>query len=284
MPNPRTEVTAAALDGLLYAGGGLQAGGGATDEVDVYNPTADKWSRSVPFPEPLHHTSLVASGGRLYLIGGYRADGSASAKVWSRTAGEKTWRAEPPLRTARGAFGAAVDSGGRIHVFGGASRFEPLGRLVATNEVMDPRQGFWRALGDMPGPRDHLTAAAVGNTIVVIGGRDLSYTKNMRRVDIFNARTNAWRSGPELRKARGGIAAAAVGSLVCVFGGEDPSGTFPQVECLDVRHGEWRKAPDLPTSRHGLGAAQIEDRVYVVGGGPRPGISVSGANEVLRVG
>jgi N-acetylneuraminic acid mutarotase len=283
MPAPRTEVAAAALDGFIYTAGGLLRSGNATDEVDVYNPAVDKWSASIPLPEPLHHTSLVATAGRLYVIGGYRADGSATEKVWSRGPDDRTWRHEPPLRTPRGAFGAAADAGGRIYVFGGASRFEPLGRLVPTTEMFDPRQGFFRMLGEMPQPRDHLAAASVGNTILAIGGRDLSYAKNTARVDIFNARTNSWRRGPELRKARGGIAAAAVGTLVCVFGGEDPSGTFPKVECLDVRHGRWREGPDLPTPRHGLGAAEIEDRVYVVGGGPRPGISVSGANEVLEV-
>jgi hypothetical protein len=55
------------------------------------------------------------------------------------------------------------------------------------------------------------------------------------------------------------------------------------VEYLDVRHGGWMEGPDMPTPRHGLGAAKIGDRVYVIGGGSRPGISVTGADEVLML-
>jgi hypothetical protein len=41
----------------------------------------------------------------------------------------------------------------------------------------------------------------------------------------------------------------------------------------------------MPTARHGLGAVHIEedDMIYVIGGGPKPGLSVTGANEVFHV-
>ena len=41
--------------------------------------------------------------------------------------------------------------------------------------------------------------------------------------------------------------------------------------------------PDVPTPRHGLGVAAAGRRVYVVAGGPRPGLFVSDANEVLML-
>jgi len=283
LPFPRTEVTVAALDGKVYVGGGLMSNGQATNRVDVYDPAANTWAVSVSFPAPLHHTSLLAANGRLYLVGGYRADGTATAKVWSRAPGEPTWRAEPSMPTARGAFVGVVDGAGRIHAIGGASRYEPLGHLIDVHEVFDPVAKTWTTAAPMPAPRDHAAGALIGNTIVVAGGRNLSYTQNKARVDLFDVDTGTWTQGPDLHTARGGIAAVSYGEHVFVFGGEGPSGTFAQVEDYDAATKSWGVAPDLPTPRHGLGAAKIGDRVYVIGGGPRPGVSVSGANEVLSL-
>ena len=41
---------------------------------------------------------------------------------------------------------------------------------------------------------------------------------------------------------------------------------------------------DLPTPRHGVGVAALGGRVFVIGGGPEPGLTVSSANEALRIG
>jgi N-acetylneuraminic acid mutarotase len=276
-------VTAAALDGKVYVGGGLLANGQATNRVDVYDPATNTWAVSVPFPAPLHHTCLVTTDGRLYLVGGYRADGTATAKVWSRAPGEAAWRAEAPMPTPRGAFVCVADAAGRIHAIGGASRFEPLGHLIDVHEVFDPASKTWTSAAPMPAPRDHAAGALVGNTIVVAGGRNLSLTENKSRVDLYDVSTGTWTRGPDLRVARGGIAAVSSGGRVYVFGGEGPNGTFPQVEYLQVGQGAWQLAPDLPTPRHGLGAAEVADRVYVIGGGPRPGVTVTGANEVLSL-
>lgn len=283
LPLPRTELTAASLDGKVYVGGGLLAGGQATNRVDVYDPATNTWAVSVPFPAPLHHTSLLATNGRLYLVGGYRGDGSATPKVWSRAPGESSWRAEPSMPTARGAFVGVVDGAGRIHAIGGASRFEPLGHLIDVHEVFDPLTKAWTTAAPMPAPRDHAAGAVVGSTIVVAGGRNLSLTQNKARVDLFDVSTGSWSRAPDLRVARGGIAAVSSGGFVYVFGGEGPSATFPEVEYFDVAKATWLRGPDLPTPRHGLGAAKVGDRVYLIGGGPRPGVTVTGATEVLSL-
>jgi Kelch motif len=41
---------------------------------------------------------------------------------------------------------------------------------------------------------------------------------------------------------------------------------------------------NLRTPRHGVGVAAFGGRVYVIGGGPEPGLTVSTANEALRIG
>jgi Kelch motif len=46
----------------------------------------------------------------------------------------------------------------------------------------------------------------------------------------------------------------------------------------------WVRLDDLRTPRHGVGVAAFGGRVFVIGGGPEPGLTVSSANEVLRIG
>ena len=66
-------------------------------------------------------------------------------------------------------------------------------------------------------------------------------------------------------------------------GGEEPDGTIPEVFAYRVASRRWVRLDDLPTPRHGLGVAALGGRVFVIGGGPEPGLTVSSANEALRV-
>ena len=50
------------------------------------------------------------------------------------------------------------------------------------------------------------------------------------------------------------------------------------------RHPAVDATPRMRTSRHGLGLVGWRGRAYALAGGPQPGLTVSGANEVLRLG
>ncbi|MGH7311357.1 MAG: Kelch repeat-containing protein, partial [Candidatus Rokuibacteriota bacterium] len=67
MPEERTEVAVAVLDGRIYVVGGF-GGGGALLEYDT---AADRWRARAAPPASLHHAGAVAAGGRLYVVGGY---------------------------------------------------------------------------------------------------------------------------------------------------------------------------------------------------------------------
>ena len=83
--------------------------------------------------------------------------------------------------------------------------------------------------------------------------------------------------------ARGGTGAAAVAGQIVSVGGEEPGGTISEVLVYRVAERRWVRIDDLPTPRHGVGVATLAGRVYVIGGGPQPGLTVSSANEALRL-
>ena len=316
LPVARTEVAVTALEGKVYVAGGLESDGEASGLVHEYDPKADEWRAVVPLPSARHHLALVSSRGWLWAIGGYLADDDATGEVWSWKPGRAAWTREPRLRHARGALaGSEVD--GRIFAIGGATSFRGDGRLSGAVERLDPGADEWVQLEDLAEPRDHLAAAAThtrsflhadsfgedagaprdeaftSGEVYVVAGRKLSLESNVARIDVLRSadpdlRDWAWGNPTfEMPRSRGGLSAVVLAGSVIAFGGEELRGTIAPVDVLhpggDTVDYYWCGAPPLPTPRHGLGAAVIGNRVYVVGGGPEPGLTVSGANEILRL-
>ena len=68
MPTPRSEIAGAALNEKVYIIGGFDESGQRTTTVEVYDPSADKWTTAAPLPQPLDHTAAAASyDGKLYM-------------------------------------------------------------------------------------------------------------------------------------------------------------------------------------------------------------------------
>lgn len=286
LPEARTEIAGTAWSDGIVVLGGLTANGAASAKVHRYKPDDDAWVDAPPLPAPLHHTSAVAGpDGRLWVIGGYTMRGTAwlpSSKVWSLGASDRRWRAEPELAGARGALAATV-AGETIVAAGGETEGrgspETVSRVV---EYLSPGADRWERGPDLFEPREHLAATTTGDRVLAIGGRVGSLDSNLRSVESWSPGEGTWRRELPLQKERGGFAATTVGRVPCVAGGEQPNRTISLVECL--RDGRWRVVGQLSEPRHGLAAAAIGGRLHVLGGGPRPGLFVSKAHEVLDVG
>jgi hypothetical protein len=274
-PVALTEVAAAAHDGRIWVAGGLDDAGRAVDRLLVYDPVGDSWAEGPPLPEPVHHSALVTDGDALYLIGGYAGDGFGrpTDAVWrlDDTDGG-IWAPAEPLPEPRGAGAAAWNGRGGIQYGGG------VGAAGVSADVFILEDGTWLHLASLSRAREHLAASSSGSgAVTFLGGRDA--TGNLGTVDIVSAEGVVGRT-EDLPTARGGIAAFSAGVLGdCVVGGEGPNGTFGAVECIGVS--ETTILPGLDLPRHGLGAVFWEGRAYALLGGPRPGLSVSDAVEVL---
>ncbi len=293
MPTPRTEVAVAELNGKIYVIGGFEADGSPSAKVEVYVPATDAWSEAAPLPEPRHHAGALSSRGRLFVIGGFgRSFEDPMATVFVYEESSNSWSENPPLLTARGAHAVADVNGNPIAV-GGAGRSAD-GRITSLSsaEAMNSRSQEWYDLGAQTEvPRDHLAAATVTLTrgsipyeqLHVVGGRsDLDVSRN---ADAHESSDDliyrGWTARAPLPTARSGIAAVGLDALLYVFGGEGPDGTFGTVEAYNPNKDSWQTLAPMPTARHGLGAAVVNGTIYVIGGGPKPGLSVTGANEAF---
>jgi len=278
LPVPRTEVAAATVGSEIAVVGGFTADGGASARADAYSPALDRWRRLPDLPVGVHHAMAVGAGGKLYVLGGYHARGVPLRTAFVLERGR--WRALPRMPFARAAAGAAA-AGGRIVVAGGVT----LGatRLARNALAFDLRTRRWSVVPG-PTPREHLGVTSFAGVVYAVAGRTAGLDTNLLHFESWRPGQRSWQRLQPVPDARGGTGAAATRGLVVSAGGEEPGATIREVLAYRIVQRRWVRLDDLPTPRHGVGMAALGDRVFVVGGGPEPGLTVSSANEALRVG
>ncbi len=287
-PTARTEVAAAALDGLIYVVGGFEPRSmwtlwraSVSARVEAYDPAANQWSAKPDLPVGLHHAGAAVVDGALYIVGGFTESDDTiwqpSDRVFRFNVGRETWEERASLPTARGGLGVTTLRGKIFAVSGYNGRNNP-----AAVEVYDPGLDQWATAASLPTPRDHLAVVAMGDTLYAIGGRvRLDYRENLSTVEAYTMESDQWVPSADMPTPRSGMAACVVDGWIYVFGGESGVGTFPHNERYSPRVNRWEAMAPMPTARHGLGAVEVDGRVYVLSGGPRPGGSYSPLNEIF---
>lgn len=276
VPVPRTEVVAAPLGREIAVVGGYLANGRNTGRVDAYAPARNRWRRLPDLPVTVDHAMAAGAGGRLYVAGGYGPGNVARDTVFSFRQGR--WTALPAMPAPRAAGGAAI-VGRKLYVVGGV---EAPGRLARDAFALDLDTGRWSSIRG-PRPREHLGAAALDGRVYAVGGRTAGLDSNLDVVESFDPRSGRWRAVPRVPGKRGGTAATAVAGRLLSVGGEEPGGTIATVYAYSPETRRWSELPRLRTPRHGLGLVGWRGRAYALAGGPQPGLTVSAANEVLRL-
>lgn len=287
-PTKRTEVAASTLSNKIYVVGGFEQPSlgnvinlAITPSLEEYNPSTDRWTAKAPMPVGLHHVGIGVTGGRLYVIGGYRQSGltvwDPVATVYVYDPATDTWSQRAPMPSPRGAL-SVTEQDGKLYAIGGYDRKAN----SAAVEVYDPVRDTWTSRAPLPTPRDHLATATLSGKVYAIGGRlNGDYRRNLSVTEVYDPVTDQWKRAADLPTARSGITAAEVGGRVYVFGGEGGEGTFRENEAYDPAHDTWQTMAPMPTARHGLGSAVVQGRIHVLSGGPTPGGSFSDLNEVF---
>ena len=264
-------MTAAALGSEVVVVGGYLADGSSSARVDAYRPATNGWRRLPDLPARVNHAMAASAGHRLYVIGGYGAERRAFVFTGGR------WSELRRLPAPRAAAGAAI-VGRRLYVVGGVVAPGTLARRMLVLDLVTRRWSF------APGPiaREHLAVTSLRGRVYALAGRENGV--NFTYLQAYAPKTKRWTTLPPIPSARGGTGVAALRRRLISIGGEEPAGTIGSVYAYDVVARRWSRLPDLPTPRHGLGVVPFGARVYAIAGGPRPGLSVSAANEFLTLG
>jgi len=253
LPVPRTEVTAAAFGQEIAVAGGFLADGGSSRRVDFYSPSSDTWRSGPDLPAGVNHAAAVVARGLLYVLGGYGAERSAfvlRGATWqtlplpaSRAAagaaalrgtvylvggvgeggnarsmlaydtGSGRWRTLPGPKPRQHL--AVTAARGRIYAIAG--RTTGLNTNFTLVESWAPGEKRWRREPPVPQARGGTGAAAVGGTIVSVGGEAPSGT--LGAVYAYDVVRRRWRRLADLPTPRHGLGVAALGGVVYVIGG-----------------------------------------------------------------
>src|SRR6266404_9800586 len=125
-PQATGELLGVAINGKLYASQGLLPGFKPAGLVYEYEPAKDAWTQKKPMPHPVHHAAVTAMNGKMYLFGGFDLPVSGPPgwnpvnDAWEYDPAADSWRALPPMPTARGG-GVAGVVGGKLYVIVGAA-------------------------------------------------------------------------------------------------------------------------------------------------------------------
>ncbi len=98
-PFARCESPTAVINGKLYLFGGFTDDLGASNELDVYDPANNCWTRLKDMPTHVTHLDPAIDGGTVWLAGGFKGKhpGPVTNEVWKYDIASDSWTAGPPL-------------------------------------------------------------------------------------------------------------------------------------------------------------------------------------------
>jgi glucose/arabinose dehydrogenase/N-acetylneuraminic acid mutarotase len=231
LPGPGVENPAAVgLDGKLYVfGGSTSSFSGAVSNAAVFDPQTNEWTALPDLPTARGGATAQAINGKIYVVGGIGADGSALAtvEVFDPDVGEDgEWSTGTPLGTRRDNAGSAV-LGGKLYVFGGGIH-DPSGyttpRLNSV-EMYDPATETWVERAPMPTARRTMAVGTLNGRAQLIGGERKGTNEAFPENEEYDPAADSWRLLTPMRTPRHGAAAGTIGDTIYVAQGGKLAGT-----------------------------------------------------------
>jgi RNA polymerase sigma factor (sigma-70 family) len=215
MPSARVGLSAAVVDGRIYAFGGVSEPD--SQKMEVYDPVTDAWTTKGDTPGlGLWFPSSVVDG-RIYAFGG-----TGCRVVQEYDPATDTWasKAEKPLLSWEGMCSSVVN--GKIYVFGGEINADT---VVPNVFEYDPATDGWEQKADMPTPRAGAAAAVVNEKVYIIGGHrpftPLTLSPGIPTVEVYDPATDTWEKRMDMPTARTVLSTGVVkGRIYAIGGGE----------------------------------------------------------------
>jgi hypothetical protein len=216
MPVATTDLAVVLLGDAIYAVGG--ANGEFTGQVTTlqrYDPVTDTWALKAPMSIGRAQLAAAAIDGKLYVFGGYRIlptvvpgwyNGELPTTVEEYDPVSDTWRQRAPLPEGRVNHGAVAANNGKIYVIGG-SKIQLADADTAMLEY-SPNTDSWATKHPLPDKRKWFSSVVVGDTIYVLGGRDVHETPQ-NTTFAYSVTSDSWMTRSPMSFAISATAAAA---------------------------------------------------------------------------
>lgn len=281
IPKPRWEAATAVVDGKVWVfGGWISAGAVGTQQVDVYDVAANKWStlsKYAPIPhthsasasDPSKHEVYFAGG----LFGGY--PGTPTNRAWKFNTQTQVWTELPSMPENHSSGGLALVNG-KLHYLGGVED----DRETNTDRhlVLDLNNlaAGWKAAPDMPGGRDHFAALELGGKLYAIGGEfghDITHDQQAL-VHRFDPASNSWQRLADMPVASSHFESSTFvwnGKIVVAGGQVDGWKATDTVSLYDPATDKWSTIGKLPVPLQGPVVQLVGNKLVINGGSKQQG-------------
>jgi N-acetylneuraminic acid mutarotase len=258
MSQARAGLGVVAVDGKIYAIGGIADGHVLAGTNECYDPVSDKWVTLEPMPTPRAYFAIAVYQNKIYCIGGttYNERGTwdicAVNEVYDPITNSWSNKTSFPY-AARWLHAQTMD--GQIFVMDSTKLF-----------VYDPIKDTWFTKTNMPViPASDLVTVGISDKIMVTC-RCLAGVAVEQKVMIYDTKTDKWNereNGPT--RIDDGIAGEMTTGLytpkrVYVFFGDLDTLVY------DTSDDSWSSAKAMPTNRRHFGVAVVDDIFYIIGG------------------
>jgi N-acetylneuraminic acid mutarotase len=270
MPSPRVYLEAAAVEGTIYAIGGVgPPRNPRLKTVEAYDIEDDDWTARADMLVGWAPSAATALRGEIFVVGSHGFPG----RVEAYDPAADTWRerAELPLSRVEGHGLALAVVKHHMLAIGGDPGLHGK-RVSSAVHSYDPMLDEWTPRADMPTARTALVVGVVNGKVYAIGGVNDGHSA---AVEEYDPVADRWTKKRDMPTPRGGSGLAVVNRLIYVIGGMEEGGAGSYaVEVYDPSRNAWRRLEDLPHPRSSAPAVTHEGRIYVLGGqtggGPAP--------------
>jgi hypothetical protein len=237
---------AIAFRGKIYVVGALT--GTYPDEkplenIYIYDPHEDNWTKGDPIPEDRRRGSsgALVYRGMFYMICGIVNGSPGSHTRWLDRYDPMTgeWKRLADAPHNRDHFHAAVIDG-KIYAAGGRNTFggpeETYDQTIPEVDVYDVKSNKWTTLPDslnLPTQRAGCSATVLNDQLMVIGGESSSQEEAHREVEVYDVDHREWKRWPDLNQGRQGTQAFMCIGSVFIASGSSSRGGGPELSSIE---------------------------------------------------
>lgn len=177
LPQSYAAMAVTAINGKVYAFGGLDGNGTPSAQSYVYDPALNAWTAKAPMPNgPRYLAAAAPLNGEIYLVGGW--DERADVEIYDPATDR--WRAGPSLAQGRHSLGLTAGPDGYLYAVGGAISAVGEGSV----ERYRPQTGAWETLTSLKDTARLGTAAAyAAGQLYAVGGANVRQSVEGLRID-----------------------------------------------------------------------------------------------------
>ena len=201
--------------GNVYSVGGFN-GSATVADAFVYSGSNQSWSAIAPLPQAVSAPGGSFLNGKMYVVGGWNANGSPTNGLYAYDPSSQTWTQEANLPENVTAP-AVTTLNGQLYVVGGCN-----GNCGPTSDAVyryDPSSNSWSQLANYPNAAAYLACAGVDSAVVCAGGVNADTNATYTATYMYNPATNSWSQGANMPYDNWAMAYSGSGEQLQVAGG-----------------------------------------------------------------